>query len=253
VNTFDLYAAYYDLLYGAKDYAAEAEHVIDLLPSDTRSVLELGCGTGGHALELARRGLDVHGVDISPAMVARARERHAALAPELRSRLRFDEGDVRSHRANRRYDAVLALFHVMSYQTSNTDLLAALRTARAHLDRDGLFVFDFWYGPAVLSDRPHEVIKTVSDERVEVQRTTTPTLHVNENRVDVRFDVRIHAVDDGSERQLHEIHSMRYLFLPELDLLFAQTGFERSAAYAWMSGAAPGDRSWYASVSARAT
>ena len=98
-----------------------------------------------------------------------------------------------------------------------------------------------------------DLADVLSDERVEVQRTTTPTLHVNENRVDVRFDVRIHAVDDGSERQLHEIHSMRYLFLPELDLLFAQTGFERSAAHAWMSGAAPGDRSWYASVSARAT
>ncbi|CAD5372628.1 SAM-dependent methyltransferase [Rubrivivax sp. A210] len=251
-HTFDLYAAYYDLLYGDKDYAAEAAHVAGLLPAGTREVLELGCGTGGHALALARLGLRVQGVDLSPEMVARAQARRAGLAPELQARLAFAQGDLRSYRAGCEFDAVISLFHVMSYQTTNQDLLAGLRTARTHLREGGLFVFDFWYGPAVLSDRPRQVVKTVADARIEVRRETTPAVHVNDNRVDVRFDVHIRAREGGAEKRLHEVHPMRYLFLPELDALFAQTGFERVDARAWMDDRLPDDRSWYASVSARA-
>lgn len=248
MSTFDLYAAYYDLLYGDKDYVAEAAHVASMLPAGAHELLELGCGTGGHALALARLGCAVHGVDLSPAMVARAEARKQSLPPELRERLRFAQGDLRTYRASRRYDAVLALFHVMSYQTGNDDLLAAFRTARAHLAPGAPFVFDFWYGPAVLSDRPRRVVKEVSDERIAVQRRTTPVLHPNDNRVDVNFDVTITARAGGAMQQVQELHAMRYLFLPEIDQLGATTGFERRAARAWMSEAPPDDRSWYASV-----
>jgi SAM-dependent methyltransferase len=224
-------------------------------------VLELGCGTGAHAVALAQHGLSIDGVDLSPGMVERARARRAGLPADLQSRLAFVQGDARSHRAGRQYDAVISLFHVMSYQTTNADLLAALSTARAHLAPGGLFVFDFWYGPAVLSDRPRHVVKTVSDERIEVRRETTSTLHPNENRVDVHFDVLITArgapgPDGGgtapATQRLEELHPMRYLFLPELDLLAAQTGFRRSGARAWMRETAPDDSTWYASVSLEA-
>jgi SAM-dependent methyltransferase len=256
-RTFDLYAAYYDLLYGDKDYSAEAAHVASLLPAGAQRVLELGCGTGAHAVALARRGLAVDGVDLSPAMVDRAHARRDLLTPDLRPLLHFAAGDARSHRAGRSYDAVISLFHVMSYQTTNADLLAAMATARAHLAPGGHFLFDFWYGPAVLSDRPRHVVKTVSDERIEVRRETTPTLHPNHNRVDVRFDVLITARAAAGDAQanaqrLHEVHPMRYLFLPEIDLLAAQTGFRRLAARAWLRDEPPDDRSWYASVSLEA-
>jgi SAM-dependent methyltransferase len=260
-RTFDLYAAYYDLLYGDKDYSAEAAHVAALLPAGTARVLELGCGTGAHAVALARLGLVIDGVDLSPAMVERALARRARLPAELQARLGFTAGDARSHRAGRTFDAVISLFHVMSYQTANEDLLAALATARAHLAPGGHFVFDFWYGPAVLSDRPRQVVKTVADERIEVRRETTPTLHPNHNRVDVRFDVLITArapsgsapgAGDPATQRVQEVHPMRYLFLPEIDLLAAQTGFRRVAARAWLREDAPDDRSWYACVNLEA-
>jgi SAM-dependent methyltransferase len=250
--TFDLYAAHYDLLYGGKDYAAEAAHVRGLLPDGVREVLELGCGTGGHAAELARAGLHVHGVDLSAAMVARARARRAALPAPLQAGLAFDEGDIRRIRLGRTFDAVVSLFHVMSYQTGNDDLLAALATARAHLQPGGVFVFDFWYGPAVLSDRPRHVVKEVRDDRITVRRETTPSMHLADNRVDVRFDVTITPHGGGAPQVVHEVHPMRYLFLPELDLCFAHTGFRRRAARAWLADTPPDDRSWYACVVAAA-
>lgn len=252
-GVFDLYAAYYDLLYRDKDYAAETAYVTRLLREQApqaERLLELGCGTGAHALELAKLGFEVSGIDLSAAMVQRAHERRAA-APELASRVGFDRGDVRSHRDGRRYDAVISLFHVMSYQVKNEDLNDAFVTARTHLSPGGAFVFDAWWGPAVLSDRPRQVSKNVADERVEVQRRTRPVMRFEDNVVDVHFEVDIRARDGRSDR-VEELHRMRYLFGPELRLMLAGAGLELQRAEAWMSGAPLDDRSWYACFLARA-
>lgn len=253
LGVFDLYAAYYDLLYRDKDYAAEATYVARLLREVTpqpKRLLELGCGTGGHALELARMGLDVNGIDLSAAMVQRAVERRAAV-PEVASRVSFARGDVRSHRDGNRYDAVISLFHVMSYQVSNEDLADAFVTARTHLSPGGAFLFDAWWGPAVLSDRPRNVSKNAADERVEVQRRTRPVMCFDQNVVDVHFDVDIRA-RDGRTEHVEELHRMRYLFGPEVRLMLADAGFELQRAEAWMSGASLDDRTWYACFLARA-
>lgn len=255
MSVFDLYAAHYDLLYRDKDYAGEVDYLLALMGEaapETRRILELGCGTGGHALELARRGYSVHGIDLSRAMVEQARKRGAARAPDEAARLEFEVGDIRSYRTDRSFDAAVSLFHVMSYQTGNDDQAAAFATARHHLRRNGLFVFDFWYGPAVLTDRPREVVKHVSDERIKVVRKTTPTMHVNMNRVDVRFDVDIASRAGGDTRQLSETHRMRYLFLPEIERLLRSADFQLLSARGWLTCRPLDDRTWYGCVVARA-
>ena len=78
-------------------------------------------------------GYIVHGVDLSEAMLARAEERKAALPPEVAARLSFIYGDMRTVRTGETYDAVISLFHVMSYQTTNADLEAAFETATVHI------------------------------------------------------------------------------------------------------------------------
>src|ERR1051325_10396521 len=78
-------------------------------------------------------------------------------------RVRFVKGDARNVRLGRRFGAVISLFHVMSYQTTNEDLSASFITAREHLERGGIFLFDCWYGPGVLTDRPSVTVKHLSD------------------------------------------------------------------------------------------
>ena len=156
-QVFDAYARYYDLLYREKDYAAEAEYVASHMrrhAPEAANILELGCGTGAHAEHLARLGYTVHGVDQSDPMLARAAVRKSGLPAKTAAQLSFGRGDVRTVRTGAHYDVVISLFHVMSYQTSNADLRAAFTTAAAHLRPGGLFLFDFWYGPAVLAQQP---------------------------------------------------------------------------------------------------
>jgi SAM-dependent methyltransferase len=56
--------------------------------------LDLGCGTGDHVFALAERGLDVTGIDFVASAIAQAKERAAALPPELANRVTFETGDA---------------------------------------------------------------------------------------------------------------------------------------------------------------
>lgn len=247
-STFDAYTRCYDLLYRDKDYAAEtafvAAHLRRRAPG-ARHVLELGCGTGGHAEHLARLGYTVHGVDLSESMLARAENRRAALAPELAARLSFAHGDARSVRVGKNFDAVVSLFHVMSYQTSNDDLRAAYDTAAAHLASGGVFLFDHWHGPAVLTQQPSTRVRRLHDAHIRVTRLAEPVMHWQRNVCDVNYSLYVEAVAGGAMHHFTETHPMRYLFAPELALLEGNAWHD-AEHLAWLGDAAPDATSWAA-------
>ena len=236
-QVFDTYARYYDLLYQDKDYAAEAEYVASNIRSsapNARYILELGCGTGAHAEHLSRMGYTVHGVDMSAEMLARAEARKATLPADVAARLSFGLGDARTVRTQKTYDVVISLFYVMSYQTSNDDLTAAYETAAIHLTKGGLFLFDFWYGPAVLVQKPEVRVRRLEDEEIRVIRIAEPVMHVNENVVDVNYTVFIEVKLTSQVEQVKETHRMRYLFLPELKC-YGAGKFKEIISNAWMT------------------
>jgi len=245
MSVFGKYAHYYDLLNKDKDYAAEAEHVHRLIRKyapETKSVLELGCGTGLHAHLLSGMGYTLHGVDRSPAMLESASRRGPGSGPAAQPS--FSLGDVRGVRMNNKFDAVISLFHVMSYQTTNDDLMASFATAKYHLNPGGIFIFDCWYGPAVLSQKPAVSIKRFEDDRIQVTRIAEPAMHPDENIVDVNYQISIRNKSDGSVEELRETHRMRYLFVPEVVFFLSQHGLKLLDRFEWMSGREPGFDTW---------
>ncbi|ESS66970.1 methyltransferase type 12 [Methyloglobulus morosus KoM1] len=237
MKTFDGYSQYYDLLYRDKNYLAEAEYVVSHIKKylpHAKQILELGCGTGAHAEHLARLGFAVVGVDMSETMLACAEARKAKLPKDIGSRLTFIRGDVRSVRTGQAYDAVISLFHVMSYQTSNADLKAVFATAADHLSVGGMFLYDYWYGPAVLTQKPEVRVKRLEDDMIKITRIAEPVMHVNENLVDVNYSVFIKEKLTGKMAQLNETHRMRYLFLPELWFLASADIWVDFNSYAWL-------------------
>lgn len=249
---FEDYARYYNLLYRDKDYEGETSFILGLLNNlgcRPRTLLDLGCGTGRHAVEMAKRGVSAVGADMSEVMLDMGKSVLAASPvfpqPEL------VRGDVRSLRLDRVFDVVTSLFHVMSYQTTEEDALALLATARAHLVPGGLLLFDFWYGPCVLRERPEHRVKTLEDAGFLLTREATPTLFTERNTVNVHYEMVLTRKTDGRVSSFSEDHPMRYWFLPELRHLLRQAGFLPEAEGAWMSEAAPSESSWGAWMLAR--
>jgi SAM-dependent methyltransferase len=235
---FDLSGRVYDLLYHEKDDVAETDYVVALMgrhhPS-IRTILDLGCGTGRHARGLLDRGLQVVGVERSAEMAARART-----VPGLDV---FDD-DVRSVRLQRTFDAVLALFHVVSYQTTTEDLLQTFTTAATHLTAGGLFVFDVWSTPAVLTQRPESRVRRVSDEVIDVVRTARPVEDIQHSIVKVHFVLQVTERFSGIAETFWETHVMRHLTQGEVELLAAATGFDLLHAEEFLSGNEPSGNTW---------
>ena len=89
------------------------------------------------------------------------------------------------------------------------------------LSADGLFVFDFWYGPAVLTKRPAVRVRRVTAPNVRLTRIAEPEHQFHRNVVNVKYTII--AVDQRSGRleEMVEVHPMRYFFLPEIEMFAA--------------------------------
>lgn len=244
-DVFQRYSAYYDLLYRDKDYAAEAAYIGQTLRGASprlRSVLELGSGTGKHGRLLAASGFDVFGVERSAHMVEQAR-RATQPTGDAGS---FDctLGDIRTAAVGRTFDAVISLFHVISYQTSNEDVLRAFGTANRHLQDGGFFFFDCWHGPAVLGERPVVRVKRVEDESTRLTRIAEPVLDSNACTVTVNYTVIAENKQSGHIETLSESHHMRYFFPPEISLIAAQTGFTLLKSEEFLTRCRPSEQTW---------
>lgn len=248
----DAYARAYDAIYADKSYEHECGLIERALHQhghgETHAILDLGCGTGGHSLELARRGYAVTGVDRSPAMLDAAR----AKADQTGVAASFQLGDIRTAELTETFDAALMMFAVLGYQLENADVLTALETARRHLRPGGLLLFDVWFGPAVLSTKPSLRSKTFESTDGELERTSSGELDVLRHRCTVTFELSRHV---GSETVsvAHETHEMRYFFPLELELFLDRTGFsllDLSAFPDWEE--APSLETWNVVVVARA-
>lgn len=237
-NPFQLSSRFYDLLYQEKDSLAEAAYVDQLIQRHGIAgpqLLEFGSGTGRHGRLLAARGYHVHGLERSAEMVAAAHQGEG---------FSCQQGDITTTRLERRFNAVLSLFHVVSYQITNPEVQSVFSNAAYHLDPGGLFLFDVWYSPAVAAQRPELRVKRLNTTDLAITRIAEPSLYPNENRVDVHYTVMVQDLNTGVVRSFEEKHPMRHFSLPELDLLAEAAGFDRLTAEEWLTGSSPSEATW---------
>jgi len=247
MSQFFDYSKYYNLLYKDKDYSGEINYVESLIrrfhPS-AKSILDIGCGTGIHASLLADRGYTIHGMDLSNEMLTLANQKR-------KSNLTFSQGNIQNFKLNRKFDVITSLFHVMSYQTSNEAVALSFQSVFDHLDDEGVFIFDCWYGPGVLLDLPKVRIKRMEDERLKVLRITEPLMDINRSTVEVNFEVNVFEKQTEERQTVSEKHFMRYFFQNELYLFAEAAGLSIADIYAWLSETKPNDSSWYITVICR--
>lgn len=208
-----------------KDYGAECdfvEKVFDRFASKSvKTILDVGCGTGQHAILFGRRGYEVTGIDASSTALQLARDK----AREEGVDLQAIATDVRDLILEEKFDACVAMFAVMNYLESNEDLRKALTRIRMHLDEGSLFIFDCWNGLAVLRQLPSVRVKRIiHGERVLV-RIAEPELDAFKHLCKVNYRLIAsegrHIVDE-----VEESHVMRFLFPQEVVHYLEDSGFE---------------------------
>ena len=244
-SAFKKYSKFYDLLYKDKNYKKEVDYVDELMKANgknIKSILDLGCGTGIHAEMLYDKGYDISGVDLSEEMLIEARKR----AEISNKKIEYKCSNITELNINKKYDVVTSLFHVISYLSSNEDLLKTFKNIKKHLNESGLFIFDFWYGPGVLSDKPYTRIKRVEDNEIKCVRLTESVLHNELNCVDVNFELFINDKKSNKTEITRETHRMRYFFDKELELIADITGFKVTKKYKWLTFDDPNFDTWYA-------
>jgi len=219
------YAEAYDYLYQNKNYEKECDFIEKVFKKFTKrvkTILDLGCGTGGHALILTQRGYQAVGVDRSKEMldIAKRKAQEADLAIE------FIEEDITNLKLRKKFDAVISMFAVMSYQTSNSALSGVCKVVREHLKGGGLFLFDCWHGPAVLVEKPGVRIKEVNlNEKEKIIRFTEPILNILNHTVETRF--KVWKIKEGHLlEEINESHLMRFLFPQEVRYFLEVAGFQ---------------------------
>jgi len=225
LKTFKDYAYYYNAFYQREKYKEEAAHLDKLLKRYGKNILTLinyGCGTGRHDIELVNLGYQCQGIDVSTDMIGIAK----ANAKKEKVEIDYFAADIRHFNSEKKYDAVISLFHVMSYQNSNKDVVDSFSSARGALNKDGLFIFDVWYGPGVLSDKPGIRVKEAEDDKNRLVRIARPVMHDKTNIVDVCYEIFVINKETGNTYSVYETHRMRYFFRPELEFFLKEAGFE---------------------------
>jgi SAM-dependent methyltransferase len=183
---------------------------VDFLVSlaETGPVLELGIGTGRIALPLAQRGLAVHGIELSPAMVGQLRAQPGADA------IGVTIGDFATTTVGRTFQLAYLLRNTITNLTTQDEQVDCFRNVAEHLEPHGLFVIEN-YIPALQQLPPGETTRVF---------TRTPT-HIGIEEYDLGRQIAIsrhYWFIDGELRTFASPH--RYLWPAELDLMARLAG-----------------------------
>lgn len=224
-----LYADVYDLLHEDKPYQAEVQLVLDeaaALGITPRNVIDLACGTGRHLAEMSRRGLYVHGNDISPSMIALAARRLRAADP---TRFRLTTEPMQTVMARppngEGFDLATIYYTAMGYVVSPEELHRLFCNLGRLVAPGGLLYADVWSAQKMVREFSPRRERCAENAKWMVRRMSDVT-HVPEaNALRVAFGIGVTNKETGETRQFDESHLVRYYSVPEVTNLLLAHGF----------------------------
>jgi len=232
MSIYDRFSEYYDLIYkDMKDYEVEIERVERFFGKFARtrptSILDIGCGTGSHALLLAKHGYDVVGIDTAEKMVQKAKEK----AAREKVKVDFLVQDMREIRLDKRFDCAICMFGGFGYVTDSGDVSKVFRSVNQHLTDGGLFLFEFWNVGGVRPS-PYQSWMRFEDNGLDLYRLSESNLDPCTNVL----GIEMHFVLVRENRLVEvfdERHDIRCYTIPEIQFYLEHTGFELASAVDW--------------------
>src|SRR3989338_2393563 len=225
-----LHSKYYDLTYAKKEYAAEAIFFDSLIKkygrANTKTLVSFGAGTLNHERFLSKKGYAITGLDFSEKMVALAKEK---IKKEKLRELTIEHGDMRSWKTDRKFDAVLSMFNVVSYCNNLKELGKVIATATKALEPKGVFIFDCWNAEAVKKDPPRTRFVKFTDGTTELYRLTEATPIDGGEAIDLSIEL-LEIKNGKLTGRETENHRVRAWHLSDIETLIKKNGLPLSLA-----------------------
>jgi SAM-dependent methyltransferase len=182
-------------------------------------VLELAIGTGRVALPLAARGLSVHGIEASEAMVAKLREKPGG------KDIPVEIGDMAEVRVPGTFDLIYLVFNTIFNLTTQEAQVRCFHNVARHLSAEGVFVV--------------ETVVPDFSEYVDGQRMKGSWARMDSARFEIAIHDRVNqtvafqriVISEGGTQMIP--HFMRYAWPSELDLMAQLAGLARRERWAW--------------------
>ncbi len=144
-NQVELYneklAEIYDKIYHFKNYELDVAYVLNCVRQrlpEARSLLEVACGTGNHTGGLSA-AFQLGGLELSPAMLERARAKHPSIL--------FHQGDMIDFDLRRTYDVICCLFRSIAFVKTRENFRRAIGAMARHLHPGGLLLIEPFFTP----------------------------------------------------------------------------------------------------------
>ncbi len=227
---YDLIAPLYDKINGEIDYSVWAEFIEENIrrynpDMKTELVLDLGCGTGRMTLELARRGYDMTGVDLSSEMldIARCSAEEAGLSDKMLWLLQ----DITEFELYGTVELAVSCLDTINHLTSMADLKRCLSLVHNYLVPDGLFVFDI--------NGQGKFERVYADNSYVMEEDGSVCVWQNSYNPKTRlcdFYITLFEEDeDGRYNRYDELQTERMYTLRSMKKALAECGFEFVGAY----------------------
>lgn len=217
------YAEIYDLLYQEKNYQYEVDIIEDVIHKykpEATNILDYGCGTGNHTNVLVNKGYTIYAIDKSESMLNIAKRKL-----QNHQNIHFYRCEEKNVITPKSIDVCVTLFDVVSYMTTNEELHEYLTFLHNILSNKGLVIFDFWYGPGVIHLEPEKRWKEYQSEITNLLRLTEPILNLDDCLVNITHQVIV-SQNNTLVNRFNDIHTMRFFFKNEIQLLLEHHGFK---------------------------
>ncbi len=228
---------YYDI--SVPDWPGEIDFYLELarnVKMKGGSILEVGCGTGRVTLQLAREGVPIVGLDLSPSMLDRARQKSRGIP-----NLRWIEADMQTFDLGETFDLIILPGHTFQYMLTPADQVECLTHIRKHLDRSGKLVIHLdhqdleWLGGLVEGRGTGSQMAgeyRTNDGEGFIRKWNAWSYEPSSQTASAITTWEVFNAD-GSLRKRSEcaLKKMHCVFRFEMDHLLARTGFEVEALY----------------------
>jgi 2-polyprenyl-3-methyl-5-hydroxy-6-metoxy-1,4-benzoquinol methylase len=221
-------AKYYDVMHQHRNYGQEchfADNLIQKYCPGTKYILDICCGTGEHAIQMAKLGYKVTGIDASPDMIKLAKEK----AKKVGASIEFSCINIHELNVIGEFQAAYCLGYTFHYMTTYSDVMSFLHTINKALLPKGLFLVDFING--------WSLIEGINRDKFVYQREDATIFHFEQASLNRKKRVRhiefYYVIDchDGHVKTISAEEDLRIFFDDEVQMLLSTCGFEKIKSF----------------------